>query len=108
MHWGCANRVRVFRQMSKDDIGGGVYILKQILQKGLKLHKLVKREPKVVVLSLVNESARQSQTAFENFRQKYKLHPNLSGNGLRDVSHNVAKKMVVEPWRNLQNQKLSP
>ena len=87
----------VFRQTSKDDIGGGVYVLEATSVEGTEITNWSNVNQKVVVLPLVNESATEESTAFENFRTEVQnFFPNLSGVTARVMyQDNVAKKMVV-------------
>lgn len=87
----------VFRQTSKDDIGGGVYLLEATSVEGTEITNWSNVNQKVVVLPLVNQSATEESTAFENFRTEVQnFFPNLSGVTARVMyQDNVAKKMVV-------------
>ncbi len=87
----------VFRQTSKDDLGGGVYVLEATSVEGTEITNWTVVNQKVVVLPLVNQSATEESTAFENFRTEVQnFFPNLSGVTARVMyQDNVAKKMVV-------------
>ena len=86
----------VFSQTSKDDIGGGVYVLEATSVEGTGNYKTgTNVNQKVTVLPLVNEAALQkSQHAFENFKTEVQnFFPNLSGVTTRvKYQDNVAKK----------------
>jgi len=88
----------VFRQTSKDDIGGGVYVLEATSVEGTEITNWTNVNQKVTVLPLVNEAATEESTAFENFKTEVQnFFPNLSGVTARvKYQDNVAKKMVVD------------
>ena len=88
----------VFRQTSKDDIGGGVYVLEATSVEGTEITNWTNVNQKVTVLPLVNEAATEESTAFENFKTEVQnVFPNLSGVTARvKYQDNVAKKMVVD------------
>ena len=88
----------VFRQTSKDDIGGGVYVLEATSVEGTEITNWTNVNQKVTVLPLVNEAATEESTAFENFKTEVQnVFPNLSGVTARvKYQDNVAKKMVID------------
>ena len=88
----------VFRQTSKDDIGGGVYVLEATSVEGTEITNWTNVNQKVTVLPLVNEAATEESTAFENFKTGVQnVFPNLSGVTARvKYQDNVAKKMVID------------
>lgn len=88
----------VFRQTSKDDIGGGVYVLEATSVEGTEITNWTNVNQKVTVLPLVNEAATEESTAFENFKTEVQnFFPNLSGVTARvKYQDNVAKKMVID------------
>ena len=88
----------VFRQTSKDDIGGGVYVLEATSVEGTEITNWTNVNQKVTVLPLVNEAATEESTAFENFKTEVQnVFPNLSGVTARvKYQDNVVKKMVID------------
>ena len=88
----------VFRQTSKDDIGGGVYVLEATSVEGTEITNWTNVNQKVTVLPLVNEAATEESTTFENFKTEVQnVFPNLSGVTARvKYQDNVAKKMVID------------
>lgn len=87
----------IFKQTSKDDIGGGVYVLEATSVEGTEITNWTNVNESITVLPLVNGTATEESTVFENFRTEVQnFFPNLSGvTGKVYYKDNVAQKMVV-------------
>lgn len=87
----------IFRQTSKDDIGGGVYLLEGTSVDGTEITNWTNINQRVVVLPLIEGNPTEESTAFENFRNEVQnFFPNLSGVTAKvNYQDGVARKMVV-------------
>lgn len=87
----------IFRQTSKDDIGGGVYELQATSVEGTEITNWTNVNQRVLVLPLVDGNPTEESSAFDNFRTEVQnFFPNLSGVTAKVYyQDNVSQKMVV-------------